>query len=1119
MAKARRSMIGNNYKVTDFFAQQPNSSCRAPPSSAPVLSSAAKQLGKREQRKFTFSQSQPSAKSFARPQSSPLRSVRKENAPPSTLPPHSSIHPPPPPDREIAYISSSSDAPSHISISSKSAVSTDNSVVEVVPPVKQDRRHLQTYGVASSSSSAPLLTQRRCSPRSQAPIGRPNRASKQITVSQARKPTRKRKKPEGVQSDDGDVIDLEAMEEVIVVSTKPARIDLVTPEPSVLSRPSASRKRACLNSEGSPDMSSNVLEVIPSSQSDERELNIPKESRKNLRDIKESVREWQLSSSQSNVPTDSSDASDGADENFSMDLDDLDLVYPLSSLGSRERSATPVSSSRTTKVSLQKTPGKNSSLQMPTKTSSVRKSNVSVEEQFEIPCGSKSPSPMLGSTASSLTKVATPVKGSSRKKGGTPRSSPGKTPHIDRVVSPGTSFPCTVGAPVDMDVLLLNQKKKTEAIVERIKEDARAKAMAMPDEDSIILGSLDDSDSELGSSSNIFSELTKDRNPCKATGESANSKTSDGALYDGHGSPLTDIDELEDQVNLERCSRRTSRRPLSPSCSSSTTTRTRRAPTNLPTTLTNSINALPRKRANPFAKLLKEKARRDRYTKIMSSPELEDDVNPSDAAEGSTNGASELGSQLRRENSDEGDFETVVRKADKRKLFGEEDNGVVGKILEDDCKDRGKSNTVTAKPGISFWVALSEEVKRVNLSMVGLPRLEMNLEDPSLRLLQKLVDLADIDGADVVLQSGLISFEDADFMEWLFEVAICTSGSLAISAHAVLKHICESRSQESRAVILSITPVLKALSKLGARRDFLDALHLKAASCDRLVLPDTLRSEALWRLSEIILSLASEDLLHVEDVPVYFALLVAIGMDIESDINLRLSIKRALNCLINAYCGEFSAERGEMEMEICSKIMALTSGLNAANKEYLLSFVDGDNPVTRRVGQWVAFAMLTGDYGARLAREFFAGPPPLADVIALLDTRLESGLRSDHFNISRNSERFDSLDYAALGHHVEVLGRVLMNVPQYVLAEKAEARVARDSEDSPRRRGRVLSKLETIKGLLERLGNNIADTRAAHLDRSQTKAVIQQLAMRIDYQRKAAYEEPKINNFFRRTST
>ncbi|KAL5528818.1 hypothetical protein ACEPAF_7957 [Sanghuangporus sanghuang] len=1114
MAKARRSMIENNYKVTDFFAQQPNSSCRAPPSSAPVLSSTAKQPGKQEQRKTTFSQTQPSAKSFTRPQSSPLRSVRKENAPPLTLPPHSSMRPPPPPDREIAYVSSSSDAPSHISMSSKSTVSADNSVVEVVPPFKQDRRHLQTYGIVSSSS--PLPTQRRRSPRFQASIGRPNRAGKQITASLARKPTRKRKKPEGVQSDDGDVIDLEAMEEVIVVSTKPARIDLVTPEPSVHSRPSVPRKRACLNSGGSPDMPSSVVEVIPSSQSDERELNIPKESRKNLRDIKESVREWQLSSSQSNVLPESSDPSDGNDEKFSMDADDLDLVYPLSSPGQRERSATPVSSS---KVSLQKTPQKNSPLQMPTKTSSIRRSNVSVGgEQFQIPSGSKSPSPMLGSTASSLTKVATPAKESSRKESETTRSSPGKTPHIDRVVSPDTSFPCKVRAAVDMDVLLLSQKEKAEAIIERIKADARAKAMAMPDEDSIVLGSLDDSDSELGSPTNIFSELTKDRNPCKTTGKSANSKTSDGALDDGHNSRLTDIDELGDQMNLKRCSRRTSRRSASPSCSSSTATSTRRAPTNLPTTFTSSTNTLLRKRVNPFAKLLKEKARRDRYTKIILSPELEDDVNLFDAAEGFTNGASGPGSQLRRENSDEGDFEMVVRKADKRKLFGEEDNGVVGKILEDDCKDRGKGNAVAAKLGVPFWVALSEEAKRVNLSVVGLPRLEINLEDPSLKLLQELVDLADIDGAAVILQSGLISFEDAGFMEWLFEVAICTSGSLAISAHAVLKHICESRSQESRTVVISITPVLKALSKLGARRDFLDALHLEAASCDRLALPDVLRSEALWRLSEIVLSLASEDLLHAEDVPVYFALLVAIGMDIKTDINLRLSIKRSLNCLINAYCGDFFAERGKIEVEICSKIIALTSDLSAANKEYLLSFVDGDNPVSRRVGQWVAFAMLTGDYGARLAREFVAGAPSLADVIALLDARLDSGLRSDHFNISRNSGHFDSLDYAALGHHVEVLGRVLMNIPQYVLSEKAEARAARDSEDSPRRRGRVLSKLEIIKGLLERLGNNIADTRAAHLDRSETKAVIQQLAMRIDYQRKAAYEKPKINNFFRRTS-
>ena len=115
------------------------------------------------------------------------------------------------------------------------------------------------------------------------------------------------------------------------------------------------------------------------------------------------------------------------------------------------------------------------------------------------------------------------------------------------------------------------------------------------------------------------------------------------------------------------------------------------------------------------------------------------------------------------------------------------------------------------------------------------------------------------------------------------------------------------------------------------------------------------------------------------------------------------------------------------------------------------------------------------------AREFILGPPPLSDIVELLDPRSDSELHTDLFAISRNSEDTDCFDYAALGHHVEVLGRVLMNIPQYVLLEKVEAREAlrqssecdlSASKSFPRHRNEK-SKLEIIKCLLDRLGNNI----------------------------------------------
>ena len=138
------------------------------------------------------------------------------------------------------------------------------------------------------------------------------------------------------------------------------------------------------------------------------------------------------------------------------------------------------------------------------------------------------------------------------------------------------------------------------------------------------------------------------------------------------------------------------------------------------------------------------------------------------------------------------------------------------------------------------------------------------------------------------------------------------------------------------------------------------------------------------------------------------------------------------------------------------------------------SFCHADRQLRCSIGEciisWLMGSVLIFSFQAR---EFVAGPPSLEDVIALLDKGSDTVPRSDLFNVSRNSENFESFDYAALGHHVEVLGRVLMNIPQYVLSEKVEIRSAQENGSSPRHPGKEPSKLEKIKGLLERLGYNI----------------------------------------------
>ena len=148
-------------------------------------------------------------------------------------------------------------------------------------------------------------------------------------------------------------------------------------------------------------------------------------------------------------------------------------------------------------------------------------------------------------------------------------------------------------------------------------------------------------------------------------------------------------------------------------------------------------------------------------------------------------------------------------------------------------------------------------------------------------------------------------------MNWLFEVAICLNGDIAIAAHDTLIHISElSTTQEN--LLVSMSPLRKALARYHARMDVLEALGVDNIPCQDNIIDMSQRSEALWRLSEIVTIFASKKMLDEEDVPTYFALILAIGMDRSTSFNLRLSIRRTLNALIRSYCGEFSEERGEM---------------------------------------------------------------------------------------------------------------------------------------------------------------------------------------------------------------
>ena len=98
--------------------------------------------------------------------------------------------------------------------------------------------------------------------------------------------------------------------------------------------PSRTCKRAQLNVEQSSNSPSDVIEVISTSQSDEKEKAFSNNTGKDLEQITESVREWQSSPSQLDVPP---FASAVAREGFKASISTV-RVFKTSSVQTRKES-------------------------------------------------------------------------------------------------------------------------------------------------------------------------------------------------------------------------------------------------------------------------------------------------------------------------------------------------------------------------------------------------------------------------------------------------------------------------------------------------------------------------------------------------------------------------------------------------------------------------------------------------------------------------------------------------------------------------------------------------------------------------------------------------------------
>lgn len=284
---------------------------------------------------------------------------------------------------------------------------------------------------------------------------------------------------------------------------------------------------------------------------------------------------------------------------------------------------------------------------------------------------------------------------------------------------------------------------------------------------------------------------------------------------------------------------------------------------------------------------------------------------------------------LKSQNTDEGDIENIVGEADRERLLGGGD-AKLDQILESYVKEKMTGKVAEEVLGVPLWETQLEESMDVDKEPIDLPRLEILNDDSTLDLLKRYIDaggkpfrfleakhlndltfLIDVKSVTLMLQSGLYAIKDAAMMEWLFEIAICSPGKLGYASHTVLEHICD-HIKKNECFTISLSPVLKLLSKFGARSSVLELLEVEVPTNEGIIASKVHRSAALWRLSELFCLFATKKMLNSEDVPFCVVVLLAVGLDIQTEFNLRLSLKSSLGALIKEYCEESEYQRGEM---------------------------------------------------------------------------------------------------------------------------------------------------------------------------------------------------------------
>ncbi|KAF8844378.1 hypothetical protein BDN67DRAFT_770368 [Paxillus ammoniavirescens] len=439
--------------------------------------------------------------------------------------------------------------------------------------------------------------------------------------------------------------------------------------------------------------------------------------------------------------------------------------------------------------------------------------------------------------------------------------------------------------------------------------------------------------------------------------------------------------------------------------------------------------------------------------------------------------------------SDSGD---IVLGARGTKILGPTAGEAINKILAGDKNTEGKENAQIAERekalGVPLWTSPSDGDMEVDSRPTPA---NMSFEDgsPIFTRLEQLHNSGDDSQLILLLSSGILGVMPAEIVSSnvsrLLSFALFSYSQLADAAYLALRDVWKLRTAK---VQLPFFAIASTLARLGARPSIFEELGWPTdASAQKSHFTPDSRVTAVKGLLEIVKAAAQAGAFPSDEIPDVVLSLVLIGLDISTSNDLRIH----LNMTMDAVCNH-DVQDLVVHSAIHEKVLKFARGLNAVNKARLVSFFGSGGGRTRHIAQWLAYGVLIPT-SIKLTEQL----PPLDRLILLLSPEPGSG---ELFDVT-----CETTDYEDLGHYVTILAVALADIAPYVGEERiiTHSTSITQVEGSPSRARKPVLPLELLRRVLEVAQGRIIDTRAAHLDRSRTKAAMQRLTMSIYYERLA----------------